>query len=1765
MKKTVISLLALVAAVAAPVLDSIDMNAQNSGRGGRVLTSSWEKYEKAEKADLPQEAASILEAIKKDAAVKRLPVDFYDAGKALIDVRARRDWKQREGARAEFARDVEDFGMAIVTFRWMEEGGNTASQWNFVKDNATELKQYRTSGLYSNLGMMSGVLRDFVKDDYEYTLWTLLQRRNVPAANPSSDEIWSALNGYLDGRYPLAAYLEYYTASSDYSDEGRARMKALSEKYNGTAVGLFPAETVLRNRFSDLERSRESSEQDYMNLLSDCRAHEKIRSSFKGDEKKIASVCTSAESLIRTLNSSAKDIIVRGDSVGVVFRNAKNAKVILHSAGDKKTTVWSSEVINTARRFYLQDTSWVSLPDIDDGDYTLYLDKVAGDDRISRDYVKKRISLAVKNGPDGYSLFAADYKTGRPVEEGKVSIARNGKVIASGNMKFGSGFTFLPSALKKAVSSSGKKNPLVFRCEYKGKDGKMRRSKDVSVWTGSGYDAGSSESFTSATIMKDRGAYNPGDTVKFKVVCFTTLNAESRGRTDRADFFQEARRSFHSPMYSVLEAGTELIATLYDSEGNKLKEKGLTTNDFGSVAGEFALPSGLRNGLFSITVRLRKGPNGDLASDWFRVDEFVLPTFDVAFDKSEELFLTGEQVKVTGKVTSYSGHSLTAARMEASITNYSSPFLESIDVPIAPDGSFEVAFVPEKTGRYTIIIKVIDKTGETLDFSRTVAVFDSFYLTADLKGCSKGSVILPCGKETLNGSILPSGIMVAQLYLRNYEGVNVEGKEIRYVLSTMDGREIKKGSVLSGNVISIELPSSGAYKLEYNASVSHKDKEDIKQKGSICFVSLGAQDKFLDYPVDQLYQVYGSEVGTGGKFGIRFGTTVSPVWIITMITGFSEETLASRIWYLDGKAGASGSLKNLEFEYLKSWPEAVRISTFFFRDGKVHRYSEEISHKPDKDPVPLSFSSFTDKCFPRTEITVGLETRPGMEILAGVWDKSIDSISQNYWAVITAPETTAPYISLNSACGFVGDERPFRPFYKAMATRSTALGAVNTQSLVLYDEVAEEEGAVSAFRMDSQEDTKIRGTDKVTVREKFESSLCFQPFIRSDAHGKAEFSFTTSDKLSTYYVSCYAHDKQMNNAIVRREMVVSLPVKTALNAPRYLYEGDMYDAEIAVSSNSDKDIRGTLALEVYDTKDHKAARPVSVHRREITVPAGSSASGRFALRASGTVAGLKAVFISDGFSDAVFEAISVEKPVQKLRESHSAVVLAGSDEAAILDRLRREFVNVPGEKAELKRITVLDMVRDAVPAHVDPDGDDVLSLSEAYYTRLLAGKTGIVVPEDGGALLKRILRCRNADGGFGWFEGMNSNQAVTATLLNRFAKLRDLGFGIPDMTATVKWLDRNYFESGRLWWCGGISEALYMSVRSRYSSVPFVLSDAASAKDRFKEFKKSAASYLTPSSSSGRGLKGQILAKAMRIQTLECLMKGEGGIALAKAWGVNFNVSARLLKSIKADMASLIEYAVSHRDGGWYYPNAVMPWRGLLESEAYAHSLLCGILSDPTLIEEKKVSKASEIADGIRLWLMLQKETQKWDAGPEFIDAISAILEGSERVLETQVISLSAEYQKPFKDIKSAGNGFTVSRRFFRDGVEILPGTPVKVGDRIEARYEIWNAENRSFVRLTAPREASLQCVKQLSGHYSWGFRAIGYRGWSLVPQGYRNVKADRTEYFFDSYPEESTAITEEFFVTRAGTFTAPVVTIESLYADHYRANAPFPGMLTSE
>ena len=1740
-------------------------------KDGHVLTALWKQYEDASKADRPQKEAEILSKIKAEAAKQRLAADFYDAAVKYVESVQRRDWKKRDELRKNLEKEVKDFNDPMVTYLWMSDqaGSPSDARWAFVRDRSDAFRSGHNTALYRGIGgLMGGAMKDFVASDYEYVLWHLLGSRRYD--DPEKDELYQALKAEVAGKQPGEGYLAFYVANRKSGDARKSALEAVAKQYAGQAVAFWPRQELLRIRFGELNEKKAGSA-SYQALYADCLAYEKERKALKGNDSKIVASCTSVQKLAETLTGKGVGVRLEDKNVCVTFRNLDKATLTLRE-GDKTLKTWN--LTNPTRSFYVNDTVKVALPALGDGAYSL--EAVNGKLNGIAYYNQHTLSLAVRREAAGFAAYVADYISGKPLDKAKLTLWKGDKEIVSDNVRL-DGFTVLPKKFQDTID--GHKETHYYLPAETGSETNLRASRKVGAHAYYYYydDSDDRTDHTFCHIYKDRGAYNPGDVLQFKAIVY------QGNLVDRV----------------AVVPNKDVEVILVNSEDKEIDRLKLKTNEFGSVSGSFTLPKGERNGYFQLQVKSGKQ---FLEGDSFRVDEFVLPTFTLSFDANDKLYLKGDEVVIKGKVKSFSGHSLTGADLAVKVERWGNVVLET-NVQPAADGSFSFAFPAKDTGWYNAEVTVTDATGEMQEFGTGVYVSDYISVSLAMQDGAEGEFVTMEEKNEGGRYIGRRWRPSASKYIATGEVARVlmevdnsDGNKIdvpvRYELFAEDSTVVRSGKAASGEVVTIDLNGlpDGLYSLFGKAS-----ERDAEDESKCWILKVDPEGKVLDAPVRRLFLTGPADVPMGEKIRLTMGTADGAEYAIVTLFGKDRQVLETRKVVLKGVRAKEGSLTTLEFDYKPDYPDAVRLQVFYFKRGEAITFDKEYSRTRTRLALPLKFESFTDKAFPGTSYTFTLKTDPGVEALAAVYDKSIDAIAGNYWPVVTLREFSVPYVNIESACGRVSGDDPYADglveeemvLYSVkagVATRSAANGAMEDRMVLA-------EAPMMAKQSATDEAVEAgAGAPEVTVRSKFENALTFQPHLVSDAAGNLSFTFNTSDKLSTYYVALYAHDKGMRNTYLREEMVVSVPVKVAVVEPQFLYVGDTYEVAASVSSNTDKPVSGWLYLYTYPSKDYEGVEPVGVQRVAVTVPAGGTESHRFPVRVPAVeTLGFKVVFAADDFSDAVFLPVPVQKPVQTLTEAHSAVLRAGMSRETLLAELRARFVNVPASEAVLTETTLLDLVRAAIPSKVDPEGKDVLSLSEAYYVRLIAGKISplaslgrndndsVISSEAGGevekSLLEKVLACRNNDGGFGWFEGMNSSPVITAVLLQRFAKLRDHGFEVPDLTSSVKFLDDRHFSTEMPYWCGYLSDAQYLFVRSLYPTVPFQVKPVTKeGKKRFADFQKYVKGYLVPSAKDGRGLQGQIMAKARRVQTLLNLSASSEGIALAKAWGVKVAARSKMEASLKADIASLKEYAVEHRDGGWYYPNAVMPWRGLLETEADAHALLCGLM-DPY---------APAISDGIRLWLMLQKETQKWDESPAFVDAITAILDGSDAVLATSILSYSATYEKPFADIKAAGNGFTIVRKFFREKTEekvyddrsgendkvtvreeIAPGTPVAVGDKIIAEYHIWNQENRSFVKVDAFREAALRPVQQLSGHTGWGW--WNHRRLTFTPQGYRNVKADRTEYYFDSFPEENTTLTEEFFVTQAGTFTAPVITVESLYAPHYRANDAFHGVLAVE
>lgn len=1753
-----LAIAALLAALAVLTAGMTINRTPDKKQDNQNLKALWRDYEAAVAADRPARQAEVLSRIKELARRERLNWDFYDAGRKYVQVEASRNWKLRDSLRRVFKKEIDDYAEPVVWVAYRREFGGDRNMLDLIQQYADRLQSGADPEFWKDdfrvQGQMNGVLTDFIRDNYEYALWTAMGRNTRNAAT------CKLLEEYLNGRYPAASWLDYLKALSLSEKEGRrAALEALAEREKGKATALFPQAELLQEDFRQLERDGARSAA-YQAFLERCKAFEAERKAFSGSERRIAASCGQVDGLITTMQAPSLSGSVYDGKIRAYVRNLSSVDVKVYQE-DSSKPLFTATLTNPRRSFYAQDTLEVALPKLDDGSYQVKYH--SGKEETLSWYRHFRLSLARQQVEGGTEVYVADAKSGKPVSRADLVLLKNGKeVVRAKDCSLGDRFTRLPISLASKLAADREHYSL--KACFRETDGTLCSSEELYL----GETADRSEESREgkyANLYTDRSAYRPGDTVQFKAVFF------------EADLQRWAR---------TIPEGKKGKAWLQDSEGKQVAEQAIQTNGFGSAAGSFIIPEGLRGGTFSLGVECGE----HRATTRIRVDEFVLPTFDLTFDPVDRLYAPGDSVEVRGVLRSYSGHSLAGAELAYRVTRGQNLVQEGKVSPQA-DGRFAFAFasLPNQNWcLYSIQVNVLDGTGETQAFHTSVNVNRDPTLTAILEGfadaqASRMDTIVRTSRRMPHPSL---SVLDKDTLRVTFRFISIDLTQadipVAWQLKDEKGKLCKAGSALVGTPLDISMEglADGLYFLDASDRYHHP------------FLLLRPQAAVLDAPIDLFFQCSGTKVPAGGKFSVRVGSADGPVWAVVQLFGQNRRLLQTRAIHLTGERGKPGSLVTLEYPYPEDYPDAIHMNVFYFKDYEAASFGRDVRRIRENTALPLSFSMFEDRTFPATRYTFGIRSLPGVECLAAVFDKSTERIARVEWPVLTLQDIPAPWVEISSVTGSAPqteDDDVVLIGYSGGARTDRMVRGMAVKSANVLMKV---ESAAMAPEADEV-------TEEVSVRSDFSSTLAFEPFLRTDAEGKAELNFWTSDKLSTYVVALYAHNPQMQNALLRREMVVTLPVKVAVAEPQALRVGDRWSVSATVSSVAEVPVSGTLY--VYDA----AAEGSAAAGKKVTVPAGGSITQMVEVAVPerpGTLE-VKVVFVADAaegqpsFSDGVKVSVPVLPAVQTLTEAHSAVLLPGMDKEALLAQIRSQFVNVSSMGAEYREVSIIDMVREALPDKVEPRSENILDLLEALYVRKtiasLAPRTssgpGRVREGENQKLSDEMLEekigaCQNEDGGFGWFQGMQSSPILTAVVLEWLARMPEpSGFAafVQAMVCenAVKFLDDNQFNLARPFWCGGISDEQYLYIRSMYAEAPFAVNVTGSQADynkRMKEFRKWAKVYLVPERE--RGLNGHILDKARRVLTLRNLLASPEGIALAKNFGVPFGTKARMEASVEADIASLLEYAVPHKDGGMYYPNAVLPWRGLLESEAYAHALLCNLLSgvpeEPSSLGNKRPSvDAKEVADGIRIWLMLQKETQRWDETPGFVDAIAAVLAGSDEVKSTRIILMERSYEKPYADIRPAGNGFSVERTFQRSVTvagkvkweDLQPGEVLAKGETIRCEYRIWNGENRSYVRLTAPREAALRPVRQLSGPDTWGLRPLRLSGWYLFqPSGYREVKADRSIWWFDSYPEEKTTLVEEFFVTQSGVFTAPVVEIESTYAPHYRANAGFEAAVTA-
>ena len=680
---------------------------------------------------------------------------------------------------------------------------------------------------------------------------------------------------------------------------------------------------------------------------------------------------------------------------------------------------------------------------------------------------------------------------------------------------------------------------------------------------------------------------------------------------------------------------------LTDANDQEVGQKKVRTNEFGSFATDFALPSACLNGMFSL-----KAGNGRTS---IRVEDYKRPTFDITFEKQTGSYQLGDQVEVKGKIQSYSGVLLqdlpvkyTVKRSVFSLWRFAeSTQIASGEVTANENGEFTIPVRLEENDaykndarvyyRYSIEATATNVAGETQSSTDVIAAGNrSLVLQTELadKTCKDKPFHTVFKVQNLNG-----------------QPVEVTGTFNLYKAQDADFKKLDEKPVATGTFTSNEemtihwgnLPS-GPYVLKATVKDT-QGKEVTADANTILFSSKDQRP-----PIETTVWFYeaNTEFDAEHPAMFCFGTSKKEAYV--MMNVFSgNELLESKVMNL------SDTIVHFKYPYKESYGEGVFVNFCMVRDGQV--YQEQVRLKkrlPDKT-LTMKWEVFRDKLRPgqKEEWKLTIKTPQGQaaeaEMLATMYDASLDKIWNRKQNFSIYYNQLIPYSNWMS--GYFGNNS-FNYWWNQKYLKVPAMEYDHfVTQLSIEHFLSAQLGGVPVIVSDAMDQAssrtiRIRGTNTYAAKGKVEmvgavasnaamevamdaagnieeetlpeapadlrtnlaETAFFYPQLRTNEQGEVSFSFTMPESLTRWNFRGYSHTKGMLTGTLDGEATTSKEFMLTPNLPRFVRVGDKTSIAASISNMTGKLQVGTVSMILFDPMTEKVISTQTVSYTHLTLP-----------------------------------------------------------------------------------------------------------------------------------------------------------------------------------------------------------------------------------------------------------------------------------------------------------------------------------------------------------------------------------------------------------------------------------------------------------------------------------------------------------------------------------------------------------------------------------
>lgn len=477
-------------------------------------------------------------------------------------------------------------------------------------------------------------------------------------------------------------------------------------------------------------------------------------------------------------------------------------------------------------------------------------------------------------------------------------------------------------------------------------------------------------------LFTDRSIYRPGQTVHASAISYIVkkgLNASVPGKSMELNFI------------------------LRDTNWKQVAEQKATTDEYGTASVDFELPKEGKTGQYSISV------NGT-ASEYFRVEEYKRPTFEITFPKVNEKYNWGDTVVVKASAKTYAGVPVQGAKVEYQVTRRNQlwwwgagsagQLVKTDSCVTREDGTFDVEIPLEAS--------LSGKDEADMSEFMRIARFFNFEVSAivtDISGEShEGVMSLPLGtKPTILTVNLPKRIETDSLKTvtfayRNASGMPISSR-LKYRIDKGEWKDAEANAPVSIKEYAASASSSLVWKSGVHQLEAICGQDTLQQK----FTLFSMKDTHPVEPTTEWYYQTAKTFPRDGKpVYIQVGSSENGAHIVYSIIA-GNKLLEKGAWEL------GDSIVTLPFTYKEEYASGIVLNYSFVKQGKCYTRMMSIARPLPEKKLDIAWKTFRNRLTPgqKEEWTLKITTPDGKpakaQLMSVLYDKSLDQIAPHSW------------------------------------------------------------------------------------------------------------------------------------------------------------------------------------------------------------------------------------------------------------------------------------------------------------------------------------------------------------------------------------------------------------------------------------------------------------------------------------------------------------------------------------------------------------------------------------------------------------------------------------------------------------------------------------------------------------------------------------------------------------------------------------------------